>query len=104
MEAWAQRATGHKELGAGVVVAVRIHGIGEGVDVGEVAPPRLVVIQPALPCSKFQDALSWALPVPAGWTHGVIKESLGTDVIEEKGTLACANCHYVLVKTHWSDP
>lgn len=72
MEAWAQRATGHKELGAGVVVAVRVHSIGEGVDVGEVAPPRLVVIKPALPCSEFQDALSWALPVPAGWTHGVI--------------------------------
>lgn len=44
VQAGAQRPARHEQLGAGVVVAVSVHGVGEGVDVGEVTPPRLVVI------------------------------------------------------------
>lgn len=56
--------------------------------------------QPAFPCSKLKDAISWALPVPPGWIQKTLQESLGTDVVEEKRTLAGAHCHNVLVETH----
>lgn len=44
VEAGAKRSTGNEQLGARVVVAVGVHSIGEGVDVREVTPPRLVMI------------------------------------------------------------
>lgn len=60
--------------------------------------------QPAFPCSELEDAISWALPIPPGWIQRVLQESLGPDVVEEKGTLAGAHCHNVLIETHRSDP
>ena len=44
MQAGAERTTGHKQLGAGVVIAVGVDGVGERVDVREVAPPRFIMI------------------------------------------------------------
>lgn len=44
VQAGTQRPARHKQLGAGVVVAVRVDRVGEGMDVREVTPPRLVVI------------------------------------------------------------
>lgn len=66
VQAGAQWSTSHKQLGARVIIAVGVHSVGEGVDVREVAPPRLVMTQPAFPCGELEDALSRALPVPAG--------------------------------------
>lgn len=40
----AQRPTGYKQFGTGLVVAVGVHGIGEGMNVWEVTPPRLVMV------------------------------------------------------------
>lgn len=44
MQARAQRATRHEELGARLVVAVGVHCVGEGMNVGKITPPRLVMI------------------------------------------------------------
>lgn len=100
VQARTERATRYKQLGARVVVAVGVHCVGEGMNVREVTPPRLIVIQPAFPCREFKDAISWALPVPSSWIQRVLQESLGPDVVEEKGTLAGAHCHNVLVETN----
>lgn len=83
MQTRTERSTSYKQLGAGVVIAVRVHRVGEGMNVREVTPPRLIVIQPAFPCGEFEDAISWALPVPSGWIQSVLQESLGPDVVEE---------------------
>lgn len=61
------------------------------------------MIQPALPCGEFEDALSWALPEPAGQAGRVLQEPLGSDVIEQQGALACAHSHYVFIETHRAD-
>lgn len=100
MQAGTEWSTCYKQLGARVVVAVGVHRVGEGMNVREVTPPRLIVIQPAFPCSKLKDAISWALPVPPGWIQEILQESLGPDVVEEKRTLAGAHCHNVLIETH----
>lgn len=44
VQAGTERPARYKQLGAGVVVAVGVHRVGEGMNVREVAPPRLVVI------------------------------------------------------------
>lgn len=44
VQARTQGAAGHKEFGARVVVAVCVHGIREGADVGKVASPCFIVI------------------------------------------------------------
>lgn len=44
VQAGTERATCYKQLGAGVVIAVGVHGVGEGMNVWEVTPPRLIVI------------------------------------------------------------
>lgn len=44
VQARTERSTCYKQLGAGVVVAVGVHRVGEGMNVREVTPPRLVMI------------------------------------------------------------
>lgn len=44
VQAGTERATCYKQLGAGVVIAVGVHSVGEGMNVWEVTPPRLIVI------------------------------------------------------------
>lgn len=44
VQAGAQWAACHKELGAWLVVAVGVHRVGEGMNVRKVTPPRLVMI------------------------------------------------------------
>lgn len=44
MQAGAERSACYKQLGAGVIVAVGVHSVGEGMDVRKVTPPGLVVI------------------------------------------------------------
>lgn len=44
VQARTQGAAGHEEFGARVVVAVCVHGIREGADVGKVASPCFIVI------------------------------------------------------------
>lgn len=44
VQAGAQRPACHEELGAGLVIAVGVHRVGEGMNVGKVTPPRLIVI------------------------------------------------------------
>lgn len=44
MQARAEWSTCHKQLGAGVVVAMGVHRVGEGMNVREVTPPCLIVI------------------------------------------------------------
>lgn len=56
--------------------------------------------QPAFASSELKDALPWALPVTSGCIQRVLQESVRTDVIEEKGTLAGAHGHNVLIETH----
>ena len=61
------------------------------------------VYQPAFASSEFDDAISWALPVPPCWIQRVLQESLSPDVVEEQWTLAGADCHDVFIETHWTD-
>lgn len=125
VQAGTQRPARHEQLGAGVVVAVRVDRVGEGMNVGEVTPPRLVVIlkakgqvrtswkktggglktervayHPAFPCRQLQDAFCRTFPVPAGEIQRLLQESLGTDVIEEQRAEASAHRHYVLIEAH----
>lgn len=44
VQAGAQRPACYEELGAGLVIAVGVHRVGEGMNVGKVTPPRLIVI------------------------------------------------------------
>lgn len=44
VQARTERSTCYKQLGARVVIAVGVHCIGEGMNVWEVTPPRLIVI------------------------------------------------------------
>ena len=44
VQAGAEWTPGHKQLGARVVVAMGVDGIGERVDVREVAPPCFIMI------------------------------------------------------------
>lgn len=44
VQAGAQRPACYEELGAGLVIAVGVHCVGEGMNVGKVTPPRLIVI------------------------------------------------------------
>lgn len=44
VQAGTERSTCYKQLGARVVIAVGVHCIGEGMNVWEVTPPRLIVI------------------------------------------------------------
>lgn len=44
MQARAEWSTCYKQLGAGVVVTVGVHRVGEGMNVWEVTPPRLIMI------------------------------------------------------------
>lgn len=44
MQAGTERPAGHEQLGARVVVTVRVNRVGERMDVREVTPPRLIVI------------------------------------------------------------
>lgn len=44
VQAGAQRAACYEELGAGLVIAMGVHRVGEGMNVGKVTPPRLIVI------------------------------------------------------------
>lgn len=60
VQAGTEGPPGHEELGARGVVAVGVHRVGEGADVGEITPPRLVMVQPAAACGQFEDALPWA--------------------------------------------
>lgn len=59
--------------------------------------------QPAFPCSELEDAVPGALPVAALQGQRVLQEPLGSDVVEEEGTLAGAHRHDVLVETHRAD-
>lgn len=44
VQAGTERSAGYKQLGAGVVVAVGVNRVWEGMNVREVTPPRLIVI------------------------------------------------------------
>lgn len=44
VQAGTERSTCYKQLGTRVVIAVGVHCIGEGMNVWEVTPPRLIVI------------------------------------------------------------
>lgn len=44
VQAGTERSTCYEQLGARVVVAVGVHRVGEGMNVREVTPPRLIVI------------------------------------------------------------
>lgn len=44
VQARTERSTCYKQLGARVVIAVGVHCIGEGMNIWEVTPPRLIVI------------------------------------------------------------
>lgn len=100
VQAGTQRAACHEELGPWLVVAVGVHRVGEGMNVGKITPPRLIMIQPAFPCRELEDAVPGALPVAALEGQRVLQEPLGSDVVEEEGTLAGAHRHDVLVEAH----
>lgn len=44
MQARTERSACYEQLGAGVVIAVRVHCVGEGMNVRKVTPPCLIVI------------------------------------------------------------
>lgn len=129
VQAGTQRPARHKQLGAGVVVAVRVDRVGEGMNVREVTPPRLVVIlktkadvraggtksgvavrmegrayHPAFPRRQLQDAFPRTFAVTAGEIRRLLQESLGADVVEQQRAEAGAHRHDVLVEAHRTDP
>lgn len=59
--------------------------------------------QPAFPCSELEDAVTRTLSVATLQGQRVLQEPLGSDVIEEEGTLAGTHRHDVLVETHRAD-
>lgn len=62
-----------------------------------------VFYQPASPRCVFKDAVSSAFLEHVGFIEWRVKEMLGPDVVEEQRTMACAHCHYVLIKADGAD-
>lgn len=83
MEPGAQWTSCHEQLGARWVIAVSVHSIRERVNVREIAPPRLIVIQPAFACGQLENSVRQTFPVSSR-EQWVFQKALGSDVVEEQ--------------------